>query len=233
MSVAPKLFAVIVLFLGAVVHAQTAPYAGAGIGVNGLGFQSPYYNADVGIDWGDLRPTFLEAEFGADTANPTGINNGTTIRGHGVVMWQTSPHWRLGGGIHFSELYTSIYDKQSIWPTLGAMFEKNWFRMNAQFLIPPSPNQLVGPLFDMRVHLRRNFFFRERVGIYWYVGSTDPSLMRARLQTSGYCMFLAGAAGAASNALLYQNNEQSSRATRGIWVSAGTGKDPDSSLRSE
>ena len=165
----------VVLFLGAMLHAQTAPYAGVGIGVNGLGFQSPYYNADVGVDWGDLRPTFFEAEFGADTANPTGINNGATVRGHGVVMWRTSPHWRLGGGIHFSELYTSIYDKQSIWPTLGAMFENHWFRMNAQMLIPPSPNQLVGPLFDMRVHLRKSLYFRERVGIYWYVGSTDPS----------------------------------------------------------
>jgi hypothetical protein len=174
MRVVSKLFAVL-LFLSAVIHAQTAPYAGIGLGVNGLGFQAPYYNADAGIDWGDLRPTFFETEFGEDTANPTGLNNGATVRGHGLVMWRTSPHWRLGGGVHFSELYTSIYDKQSIWPTLGAMFENKWFRMNAQLLIPPSPNQLVGPLFDMRVHLRKNFFFRERVGIYWYVGSIDPS----------------------------------------------------------
>jgi hypothetical protein len=167
-----------VLFLGAVGSAQMAPYADAGIGVNGLGFQSPYYDGDVGVDWGSLRPTFFEAEVGADTANPNGLNNGVTLRAEGIVMWRTAPHWRLGGGIHFTELFTSAYGKEYVWPTLGAMFEKNWFRLNAQCLIPVSPDGLVGPLFDARMHLRKNFYFRERVGIYWYVNSTDANPSR-------------------------------------------------------
>jgi hypothetical protein len=166
-------FVAALLFLGAIGSAQVAPYAGGGIGVNGLAFQSPYYNADVGVDWGELRSTFLEAEVGADTANPNGLSTGVTFRAHGVVMGRTSPHWHLGGGVHFSDLFTSRYDKHSTWPTLGALFEKNWFRLNAQLLIPPSPNALVGPLFDMRMHLRKRFYFRERVGIYWYV-SDEP-----------------------------------------------------------
>jgi hypothetical protein len=170
-----KLFAT-VLFLGAIGSAQTEPYAGAGIGANGLSFQSPYYNGDVGVDWGDLHPTFFEAEAGADTANPNGLDNGVTFRGHGVVMWRANPHWRLGGGLHFSDLFSSKFDKNSIWPTLGVMFEKDWFRLNAQLLIPTSPNDLVGPLFDMRMHLRKRFYFRERVGIYWYVSdNASPS----------------------------------------------------------
>jgi len=168
----PKLIATL-LFLGAIGGAQTAPYAGGGIGVNGLGFQSPYYNADAGVDWGDLRPTFFEAEAGADTANPNGLNNGTTVRAHGVVMWRANPHWRFGGGVHFSDLFTSRYDKQSSWPTLGAMFENDWFRLNAQLLIPATSDNLVGPLFDMRMHLRRKFYLRERVGIYGYVGTNE------------------------------------------------------------
>jgi hypothetical protein len=171
----PKLFAT-VLFLSAIGSAQVAPYAGGGIGVNGLGFQSPYYNGDIGVDWGNLRPTFFEAEVGADTANPNGLDNGVTFRGDGVVLWRTTPHWRLGGGLHFSDLFSSSYDKRYIWPTLGAMFEKDWFRLNAQFLIPTSPDGLVGPLFDMRMHLRKRFYFRERVGVYWYVGDEpNPS----------------------------------------------------------
>ena len=160
---------VALVFSGAVAGAQTEPYAGAGMGVNGLSFQSPYYNGDIGVDWGDLHPTFLEAEVGADTANPNGVNNGTTLRAHGAVLWRASPHWRLGGGVHFSELFTSNYDKRSVWPTLGPMYEKDWFRLNAQLLIPTNPNDLVGPLFDIRMHLKKRFYFRERVGVYWYV----------------------------------------------------------------
>lgn len=175
MRALPQLLAT-VLFLAAIGRAQTEPYAGAGIGANGLSFQSPYYNGDVGIDWGDLHPTFFEAEVGADTANPNGLNNGVTFRGHGVVMWRATPHWRLGAGLHFSDLFSSKFDRNSIWPTLGGMFEKDWFRLNAQFLIPTSPDELVGTLFDIRMHLRKKFYFRERVGIYWYVSDyANPS----------------------------------------------------------
>src|SRR5271154_4753974 len=109
MRALPKLFATL-LFLGAVGSAQVAPYADAGIGANGLSFQSPYYTGDVGVDWGSLNPLFLEGEAGADTANPTGLNNGVTFRAEGVAMWRVARHWRLGGGFHFSELLTSKYD---------------------------------------------------------------------------------------------------------------------------
>lgn len=178
MTAPPKLLAII-LFSCAFGRAQTAPYADAGIGVNGLGFQSPYYDADIGVDWGNHRPTFLEAEVGADTANPNGLSNGVTFRAEGVVLWRTTPHWRLGGGIHFSDLFTSKYGQEHVWPTLGTMFEENWFRLNAQLLIPTGPNALVGPLFDMRMHLKKRFYLRERVGVYWYVTDIEPSSRRA------------------------------------------------------
>jgi hypothetical protein len=49
------------------------------------------------------------------------------------------------------------------------MFEQDWFRLNAQYLIPTSTDySLNGPLFDMRMHLKQRFYFRERVGIYAY-----------------------------------------------------------------
>jgi len=178
MRALPKFLAA-VFFLSALAGAQMAPYADAGIGVNGLGFQSPYYFADVGVDWGSLRPTFFEAEIGADTANPNSINNGTTFRSEAVVLRRSTPHWRFGGGIHFSDLFASKYGQDHVWPTLGAMFEENWFRLNAQLLIPTSPNTLVGPLFDMRMHLTKRFYLRERVGIYWYVTDIQPSSRRA------------------------------------------------------
>jgi hypothetical protein len=168
MRVLPKLLAT-VLFSGAVGSAQVAPYAGGGIGVNGLSFQSPYYNADAGIDWGNLRPIFFEAEAGADTANPTPLRDGYTVRAHGLVMVRATPHWRFGGGVHFSELFSSKYDNHSTWPTVGAMFEQDWFRLNAQYLIPTSTDySLNGPLFDVRMHIKKGFYFRERVGIYAY-----------------------------------------------------------------
>jgi hypothetical protein len=175
MRALPKLLAT-VLFSSAVASAQVSPYAGAGIGANGLSFQSPYYNGDVGVDWGNLRSVFLEAEAGADTANPTGLNNGVTFRAHGVVMWRATQHWRLGGGVHFSELFTSKYDNHSTWPTVGAMFEQDWFRLNAQYLIPTSTDYtLNGPLFDMRMHLKKRFYFRERLGIYAYRNPNEAS----------------------------------------------------------
>jgi hypothetical protein len=171
-----KLFAV-VLFFVALGRAQVAPYADAGIGVNGLSFQSPYYFGDVGVDWGSLHPLFVEAEAGADTANPTGLDNGVTVRVVGAVMWKVSPHWRLGGGFHFSELLTSQYDNHSTWPTVGAMFEQDWFRLNAQYLIPTSTDySLTGPLFDMRMHLKGRFYVRERVGIYAYRNPNQANL---------------------------------------------------------
>jgi hypothetical protein len=175
MRALPKLLAT-VLFLVALGGAQVAPYADGGIGVNGLSFQSPYYFADVGVDWGSLHPLFVEGEAGADTANPTGLDNGVTVRAEGVVMWKVTPHWRLGGGFHFTELLTSPYDTHSTWPTLGAMFEQDWFRLNAQYLIPTSTDySLTGPLFDMRMHLKGRFYVRERVGIYVYRNPNQES----------------------------------------------------------
>jgi outer membrane protein OmpA-like peptidoglycan-associated protein len=166
----------VILFSGAAVTAQVAPYAGAGAGVNGLTFQSPYYNADAGIDWGNLRPIFLEGEIGADTANPKPLKDGYTLRVQGVVMVRATEHWRLGGGVHFSELFTSKYDNHSTWPTVGAMFERDWFRLNAQYLIPTGTDYtLNGPLFDMRMHMKGRFYFRERVGIYSYRNPNEVS----------------------------------------------------------
>jgi hypothetical protein len=166
------------LFSGAACSAQTTPYAGAGIGVNGLGFQSPYYNGDLGVDWGALRPMFFEAEVGADTANPNGLKDGTTLRSHGIVMIKGKGCWRFGGGVHFSQLFASRYGNHSVWPSVGAMFEQDWFRLNAQYLIPTGTDYtLNGPLFDMRMHLKKNFYFRERIGIYAYrnPGGASPS----------------------------------------------------------
>jgi hypothetical protein len=175
MRALPKLIAA-VLFLGAIGSAQVAPYADAGIGVNGLSFQSPYYDADVGVDWGSLHPIFIEAEAGVDTANPTGLKDGTTVRAEGVVMWRATQHWRLGGGFHFSELLSSKYDNHSTWPTVGFMFEQDWFRLNAQYLIPTTTDySLTGPLFDMRMHLKGRFYVRERVGIYAYRNPNEAS----------------------------------------------------------
>jgi hypothetical protein len=166
---APAKLLATILFSGAVVSAQVAPYVGGGIGVNGLSFQSPYYNADGGIDWGNLRPIFFEAEVGADTANPKPLKDGYTIRADGLVMVRATQHWRLGGGAHFSELFSSKYNNHSTWPTLGAMFEQDWFRLNVQYLIPTGADySLNGPLFDMRMHMKGRFYFRERVGIYAY-----------------------------------------------------------------
>jgi outer membrane protein OmpA-like peptidoglycan-associated protein len=168
MKLLPTLLATVLLAC-AVGSAQVAPYVGGGIGGNGLSFQSPYYNADVGVDWGNLRPVFFEAEVGADTANPKPLADGYTFRAHGLVMARVTPHWRLGGGFHFSELFTSKYDDHSTWPTLGAMIEQDWFRLNAQYLIPTTTDyNLTGPLFDMRMHVKKRLYFRERVGIYAY-----------------------------------------------------------------
>jgi hypothetical protein len=84
-------------------------------------------------------------------------------------MLRATQHWRLGGGVHFSELFTCKYDNHSTWPTVGAMFEHHWFRLNAQYLIPTGTDYtLNGPLFDMRMHIKRRFYFRERVGVYAY-----------------------------------------------------------------
>jgi outer membrane protein OmpA-like peptidoglycan-associated protein len=175
MRALPKLLAA-VLVSSAVGSAQVAPYAGGGIGANGLSFQSPYYNADIGVDWGSLRPIFFEAEAGADTANPNGLNNGVTMRAEGIAMVRVTPYWRLGGGFHFSELFTSKYDDHSTWPTVGAMFEQDWFRLNAQYLIPTGTDYtLNGPLFDMRMHMKGRFYFRERVGIYSYRNPNEVS----------------------------------------------------------
>jgi len=173
----PK-FVATLLFSGAACGAQTIPYAGGGIGWNGLSFQSPYYNMDAGVDWGNIKPIFFEAEGGVDTANPNTLKDGTTFRGHGLIMIKGKGVWRYGGGIHFSELFTSKYDNHSIWPTVGAMYEQNWFRLNAQFLIPTGTDySLTGPLFDMRMHLHKHFYFRERLGIYMYrnPNETPPS----------------------------------------------------------
>ncbi|MGA8492148.1 MAG: hypothetical protein WB711_17100 [Terriglobales bacterium] len=188
MRALPK-FLTAVLFFGALCNAQTEPYADAGIGFNGLSFQSPYYTGDIGVDWGDLGPTFLEAEAGADTANPKGLDNGVTVRFHGLVLLRATRHWRLGGGVHFSELLTSDYDKHSTWPTVGAMFEQDWFRLNAQYLIPTTTDySLNGPLFDVRMHLKQRFYLRERVGIYVYRNPDQASPSHHVSAVADFCI---------------------------------------------
>jgi len=186
MRAPPKLLGSVLLFT-ALAGAQVAPYVGAGIGVNGLSFQSPYYNVDGGIDWGSSKPIFFEVEAGADTANPKPLKDGTTFRAHGQVMIKTKGPWRFGGGVHFSELFTSKYDNHSVWPTVGAMFQQDWFRLNAQYLIPTGTDySLQGPLFDMRMHIKGGLYFRERVGIYAY---RDPNEVSPSHHVSGVADF--------------------------------------------
>src|ERR1700674_3632514 len=96
----------LVVLCHAICAAQVRPYTGVAIGVSGSGYTSPFFDANTGVDV-DLRPLFVEAEVGADTANKQDTRDGYTAKAHGLLMLRVASGWHLGGGVRYSELTTS------------------------------------------------------------------------------------------------------------------------------
>jgi hypothetical protein len=157
------------ILFSAVCAAQVQPYVGGGIGLDGAGFATPYYNGDAGVNV-TLRRLFVEAEVGADSGNKLDTKDGYTVRTHGLLMLQATRRWRFGGGIHYSALTTSQYKKHDRWPVVAAMFEKSWFRGNFEYLLPGSDRgyNLNGPLIDLRFRISKGVYYRQRLVAFVY-----------------------------------------------------------------
>ena len=161
------LFADLVLASGTC-FAQIRPYVGGGFGLPGMGFKSSYVG-DVGVDL-TVRRLLVEVEAGADTGNKEDTGNGYTFRTHGLLMVRSTRPWLFGGGIHYSEVTTSVYQKHNRWPILAAMYEKDSWRANLEYLLPGSDSRynLTGPLLDLRIRLRGGLYWRQRLGAFVY-----------------------------------------------------------------
>jgi len=156
------------IFVVPICHAQIVqPYFGGGIGLAPAGFNSPLYHIEFGDDLA-LRRWFTQAEVGVDSADDQQIRTGYTLRAHTLVMFQATPSWRFGGGIHYSELATSKYIKHNRWPVIAAMYESGWFRGTFKYLLPGSDPDYnsTGPLCEMRFHIADGFYFRERIAAF-------------------------------------------------------------------
>lgn len=131
------------------------------------GFNQPSYHADAGLDL-NLHRWFAEAEAGVDSADDQQTRTGYILRAHGLLLLQATHHWRLGGGVHYSQLTTSTYTKHDRWPVVAAMYENDWVRSTLEYLLPGSDGRysLTGPLIDLRVRIAGGFYFRERVAAF-------------------------------------------------------------------
>jgi hypothetical protein len=167
--ISAKQFLALVVLCNAICAAQIRPYTGVAIGVSGSGYTSPFFDANTGLD-ADLRPLFVEAEVGADTANKQDTRDGYTVKAHGLLMLRVASGWHLGGGVRYSELTTSLYKKHDRWPVAAVMFQRKWFRGNVEYLAPGSDHRyhLTGALLDLRIRLARGIYYRERVSGFVY-----------------------------------------------------------------
>jgi hypothetical protein len=146
------------------------PYADAGIGFyRRLDRANPSYNADAGVDLLHKK-LLVEVEGGGDTADASRGSDGHTFRLHGLAFYRIASRWRLGAGVHFSEFSSSTYKKRDLWPTVAAMYEHDWLRANIQYLLPGTNHDYreTGPLVDLRFHLIKNFYFRQRSALLFY-----------------------------------------------------------------
>jgi hypothetical protein len=167
--------AIVAVCCGVPLHAQTLvlPYADFGGGKNTLGFSGVAWHGDGGTDITDRR-WFIEGEAGWDSQNPFDISDGSTIRAHGWGMYRVKGRWFVGGGIHYSRVASTPYQIHGPWPTVGGMYETPRFRFNGQYLVSVEKYKIEGPLFDLRIRIRRHWFCRERIGVYVYRDPLDP-----------------------------------------------------------
>jgi len=145
-------------------------YADGGFGLYGnLGKSNPNYNADAGVDLNHNR-LFAEFEGGADTANESGGSTGYTYRLHGLLFYRGKSRWSYGGGVHYSEFTAQLYKKHDLWPTLALLYERGPARVNFQYLFPGENTDYheQGPLVDLRVHLIKGFYYRQRTDVLFY-----------------------------------------------------------------
>lgn len=169
-----KLIARLVLLaalLAAVCSAQTRTtgYGDFGGGFSrGLGFNTQDFAFDGGLNFYHDK-YFGEGEVGWDNADLTLFNAGTTLRAHGLFMYQAKEHWRFGGGLHYSKVIGQPSDQLSkYWPVAAAMYERRRFRIDNEYLFSVGSYLMSGPLADMRVRIGKGFYYRERFGLFFY-----------------------------------------------------------------
>jgi hypothetical protein len=134
----------------------------------GLGFNVGEFVTDGGIDIYHNK-YFGEAELGWDSADLQFFQAGTTFRAHGLLMYQAKPHWRFGGGLHFSKVIGQPNDQLSkYWPVAAVTYERRRFRINNEYLFSVGSYFMTGPLFDMRYRIGKGFYYRERFGMFFY-----------------------------------------------------------------
>jgi hypothetical protein len=134
----------------------------------GLGFNTKDFTIDGGADVFHDK-YFLEGEAGWDSADLRFLQAGTTLRTHGLFMYQAKEHWRFGGGLHYSKVIgQSTYQLSKYWPVASATYERRRFRIDNEYLFSFGNYLITGPLADMRVRIGRNFYYRERFGLFFY-----------------------------------------------------------------
>jgi hypothetical protein len=157
--------------LAALCSAQTriTGYGNLGAGFSrGLGFNTGDFALDGGANFYHDK-YFGEGELGWDSADLTLFRDGKTLRAHGLFMYQAKEHWRFGGGLHYSRVLGEPNDRLSqYWPVAAAMYERRRFRIDNEYLFSVGSHLMTGPLADMRVRIRKNVYFRERFGLFFY-----------------------------------------------------------------
>lgn len=174
MRSAPKIFLLLIFCTSSTLaqdaSAPVSAYVDAGIGLYGnLGRANPNFDFDGGADI-THRKLFAEVEAGADTANGKGTGNGYTIRTHGLLFYHPAGNWSFGGGLYFAEFSTSAFKEHDVWPSAGLLFNGEWLRANMQYLFPGSNSNYheTGPFVDLRLHIVRGFYLRERLAVLHY-----------------------------------------------------------------
>jgi hypothetical protein len=153
---------------------EIVPYAAAGIGANNIGYTNPDFQLRGGVEREAMRYlTYGEAQF--DTANKMDTGNGYELgfRGLGFARKLVADEMALyaGGGIGYSRLHTSAYQKSAVYPILGAGAEVTYgLRLEVQYAFAGTDewNHTRKLTIKSKWWLHPKWYLEPAIGVYFY-----------------------------------------------------------------
>lgn len=169
-----KYLIVFILALMSVFAQGQAYVAGGGEITTGLGYHS---FAPVGVAGYRLdKKVFAFGELGADGGKKIDTGDGYSLRLRSGAYFHVNKTLALGGGVTYTKLYTSQYEKSALRPRAGAVIETTNSESVLDYVFKNDvQNGLQGVEYVLTVPRKGRFFYRQDVGVYFFHGTFLPA----------------------------------------------------------
>lgn len=167
----------LVLFFCGMAHAQISPYAMGGATVTtGLGYRPLAWLIGGGVRAVTGRvysDTFLSSDNGAKLD----AGDGHTLKARNQFYMRLGPSWMLGGGISYSKLFTSRYEKSSLHPRVGGGVFWQGGIITADYILTGNDpqNGLHGVSAALTTGAWHHVFYQQSLSVYNFHATFNPA----------------------------------------------------------